>query len=207
MTFWYGSVPLTYGSGSRSCCFCQRMTRCQKNLSFEVYCFLPLKGIYAVKKKSKILEIKVLFTFFACWWKDPDPDPGGPKHTDPTDPDQQHWEVLSHLSRRSQARTTFEIISIYSRLGSGGCGDSCHLQVCSPLQGDWDHLLRAKQRRHLKSSLYISGLGLVAVVIAVTLSVFPSSGWLRSSLLSAKQRRPLKSSLYIFQAWVWWLWW
>ncbi len=26
---------------------------------------------------------------------DPDPDPGGPKHTDPTDSDPQHWFKVS----------------------------------------------------------------------------------------------------------------
>ncbi len=145
-----------------------------------------------------------LRTYFACWCKDP--DPGGPKHTDPTDPDPQCWEVLSNLSGRRQARTTFEIISIYSRLGPGGCGDSCHLQVCSPLQSDWSHLLSAKQRRHLKSSLYIPGLGLVAVVIAVTFKCVPLCRVTEVTYL-VPRKDDLWNHLYIFQAWAWWVRW
>jgi hypothetical protein len=34
-----------------------------------------------------------------------DPDPGGPKHADPADPDPQHWNILTHvLICRSKAQ-------------------------------------------------------------------------------------------------------
>ncbi len=43
-------------------------------------------------KRSKIIvEINVFLTFFACWWKDPDPVGPVTYGTDPADPDPQHW--------------------------------------------------------------------------------------------------------------------
>ncbi len=59
----------------------------------QVFCLLFFKGCFTsvfIDKKSKrshkIVEINFFLTFFACWWKDPDPykimtdpDPGGPK--------------------------------------------------------------------------------------------------------------------------------
>ncbi len=152
-----------------------------------------------LQKEVKNIKNQCFFACFACWWK----DPGGLKRTDPTDPDPQHWEVLSNLSGRRQARTTFEIISIYSRPGSGGCGDSCYLQVCSPLQGAWGHTYLVPSKDDLWNHLYIySRLGSGGCGDSWSpSSVFPSSGWLRSHLPSAKRRRPLKSSLYIPGFW------
>jgi hypothetical protein len=64
------------------------------------------------KRSHKAVGIKVFLTILALWQKDPDPgpdhdpdpylwlmnpDPGGPKHVDPVDPDTysgpdpQHW--------------------------------------------------------------------------------------------------------------------
>jgi hypothetical protein len=33
-------------------------------------------------RNNKTAEIMVYLNFFACGWKDPDPDPRGPKHTE-----------------------------------------------------------------------------------------------------------------------------
>jgi hypothetical protein len=104
------------------------MRRCQKKFVFRSLLLLAFEGYLRRQKEvrsHKILEIDVfLYNFFACCWKDLDPDPnpnpGGPKHTDQT------------YQGGRQARTTFEIISIY-----------------------------------------IPGLGLVAVVIAVTFKCVP----------------------------------
>ncbi len=87
-----GSVPLTYGSGTGSWFFGLWLTRCQQKIIFLLFTFwrgtFTLVCIDKKSKKShnKVVEIKVILTSFACWWKDPDqykvitdPDPGGPK--------------------------------------------------------------------------------------------------------------------------------
>ncbi len=37
------------------------------------------------------------------WLTDPDVDPGGPKHTYPTNPDPQHWFLHSQTNARKSA--------------------------------------------------------------------------------------------------------
>ncbi len=64
------------------------------------------------KWSHKTVGIKVFLTIFAWWWKEPDPDPylwlmvpdpGGPKQTDPTDPDPQHWKIPYHSHSSSHS--------------------------------------------------------------------------------------------------------
>ncbi len=70
VTFWYGSVPLTYGFGSGL--FRQQLTRYQQKISFfNVFFCLLFEGTFAsasINKKSKrihkIVEIKVFLFFF-----------------------------------------------------------------------------------------------------------------------------------------------
>ncbi len=51
-------------------------------------------------EEANVPKFSITGTVFAGGWKDPDQywcqtdldtDPGGPKHTDPTDPDPQHY--------------------------------------------------------------------------------------------------------------------
>ncbi len=72
-----GSVTFWYGSGSA-----QWLTRWQKKIFFVIFCLLLFEGTFTsvfIDKKSttshKVEEIKNFLTFFACSWKDPDPDP------------------------------------------------------------------------------------------------------------------------------------
>ncbi len=43
------------------------------------------------KRSHKTVRIKIFLTIFAWWQRDP--DPGGPKHVDPVEPDSEHWLV------------------------------------------------------------------------------------------------------------------
>ncbi len=179
----------------------QWLTKCQQ-IFFPKFLFEGnLHGRFKDKKTSKrwhkILEVNFFKNFFCLLMEGSDPNPGGPKHTEPTDPDPQHWEVLSNLSRR----TVFEIISIYSRLGSGGCGDSCHLQVCSPLQGDWEVTYLVPSQDDLWNHLYIySRLGSGGCGDSCHLQVCsPLQGdW--EVTYSVPSKDHLWNHLYIFQA-------
>ncbi len=79
-----GSMPLTNGSGS--CYFPHWPSRANKKLFFSKFScfFLFFEGIFTSffkdkksKRSHKTVGIKVLLTFIAWWYKDP--DPGGPK--------------------------------------------------------------------------------------------------------------------------------
>ncbi len=92
-----GSMPLTNGSGSGSCYLRHWPSRCQQKANFfkTVFCLLLFEVTYTSFFKDKKFERslktagrKVFLTIFACWSKDPDPDPylwlmdpypGGPK--------------------------------------------------------------------------------------------------------------------------------
>ncbi len=74
-----GSVPLTCGSGSRSCSFREWLSRCQQKLSFVFYSFSAYSFLkvyshqFSMIKSHRIREAR--------------------KRIDPTDPDPQHqWE-------------------------------------------------------------------------------------------------------------------
>ncbi len=102
MTFWGGSGsadPCLWlmDPDPVSCYFRHLPSRCQQKTNFyytifSAYYFLKLHLHYFSKIKSqkelKIVGIKVFFTIFAWWLKDPDPDP---EH-DP-DPDPYLWLV------------------------------------------------------------------------------------------------------------------
>ncbi len=58
--------------------------RCTTNLLIRIRSGTCFFRPWQQKRSHKIVEIKVFLTFFACWWRDPDPhkiitDPGGPK--------------------------------------------------------------------------------------------------------------------------------
>jgi hypothetical protein len=89
-----GTVPLTYRYVSGSCFFRQWLRRCYclcLLITFEgTFTLVFIDKIFL--KSGKKVEIKVFIaTFFACWWKDPDP------YKIITDPDPQHW-LLVRLS-------------------------------------------------------------------------------------------------------------
>ncbi len=99
-----GSVTFWYRSGSGSCSFLQWLSRCQKMFFSCFFCLLLSEGTLSsffkdkkLARTHKTVVIKVFLNFFACWWKDPDPDPykrirnrEARKLTDPA-PDSEHW--------------------------------------------------------------------------------------------------------------------
>ncbi len=111
-----GFIPLTDGSGSGSCYYRQWPSR-RKNKKFDFFLIFfsyyilkvhlhNFSKIKSHKEVTKQIGINVFLNIFDWWEKDPDPeldpdlylwlidpdsDPGGSKHMDPTDPDPQHW--------------------------------------------------------------------------------------------------------------------
>jgi hypothetical protein len=77
-----GSVPLTYrfGSGPRSSLFRQWLASCQRKIrffqSFFAFYFLKVHLHESSTTTNSRNQVE-------GWWKDPDPDPRGPKHSDP----------------------------------------------------------------------------------------------------------------------------
>ncbi len=91
-------------------------------LRIRILLFSSLPDKMPTKKNVFFLQVFLLITlhqfskaktFFACWWKDPDPvlykiimdlDPGAQKHANSTDPDPQHWWY--HWEKRRMTRST-----------------------------------------------------------------------------------------------------
>ncbi len=82
---------MTYGSGS--CFFRQCLIRCQQTISFLAYYFLKVHWQQSSKIQSQLVEIMFFLSFLHIDGRirirknTNDPDPGGPKNTDLTDPD------------------------------------------------------------------------------------------------------------------------
>ena len=76
-------------------------------VKIKVFLYLfegTLTSVFKYKKSKRtqivVVEIKVV-TFFACWWKDPDPDlyKMTKKHMDITDPD-PHYCLISGKNKK-----------------------------------------------------------------------------------------------------------
>ncbi len=68
----------------------------------DIYCLLLNEGTFTqfsyilkVIKKSQSSRHQGFSYFVAWWWTDP--DPGGPKPVDSTDPDPQHWIEIKEM--------------------------------------------------------------------------------------------------------------
>ncbi len=121
VTFWYGSVPLTNGSGSGSCSFRQWPSRRQQKIFFSNFSAdLFLRYIYIIFQRlnvsHKTVEITFFLTIFAWWWEDRirlTNGSGRPKNLGSgsgtlgkMDPDPDQSEKRDPHPRRSEGRST-----------------------------------------------------------------------------------------------------
>jgi hypothetical protein len=101
---WHFGTDPDLNSDIESCFFHQWLKMPIKNKFFpKLFCLLLFEGSQGTftwvfidkksKRSHKIVEIKVFLTFFACCWKDLDPDPDPYKIM--TDPDGPKTVVLA----------------------------------------------------------------------------------------------------------------
>ncbi len=81
MTFWHGSASasLTYGSDPAFCVSGWQDNN-KKEVFFDKFLLITFEGTFTFKNKKykrsdNIVEIKGFLTFFACFYKDLEPDP------------------------------------------------------------------------------------------------------------------------------------